>query len=179
MTIYVALLRGINVGGRTTLAMAALRELAEGCGCTDVTTYIQSGNLVFRHRDAASQVASALRSVIAAEGGVDPAIAVRTRAQLTEVVDANPYVDRSDDDTQLHVTFAVDGATFRKDPDLDLDAFAPEEMTVRRHETYLFLPNGMGRSKLAAELAKRGGNDATTRNWRTTRKLLAMAGDLA
>lgn len=182
MPVFVALLRGINVGGRSALSMSALRETAEGCGFDDVRTYIQSGNLVFHSSSAATKVATSLRSAIAAAGGVDPAVAVRTRAQMAEVVASNPYVERAADDKQLHVTFAVEGVTFTK-PDLDLGAFAPEEVTVRPREVYLFLPNGLGRSKLATELAKRGGpgggsTGGTTRNWRTTTRLLAMADEL-
>jgi uncharacterized protein (DUF1697 family) len=179
MTIYVALLRGINVGGKGALPMKALREMAEGCGFADVATYIQSGNVVFRSSEGAGAVARALRAAIAAAGGVDPAIAVRTRAQLAKVVAANPYVDRSDDDKQLHVTFAVEGARFSADPTIDLAAFAPEEVTIRPREVYLFLPGGIGRSKLAVELSKRKPADGTTRNWRTTTRLLAMADELA
>lgn len=178
MTIYVALLRGINVGGRSTLAMGDLREMAASCGFTDVATYIQSGNVVFRSSASATSVATDLRRAIASAGGVDPAIAVRTRTQLTKVVAANPYVDRADDDKQLHVSFAVDGVRFTT-PDLDFAAFAPEEVTVRTHEVYLYLPDGIGRSKLAAQLSKRGQQDGTTRNWRTTKRLLAMADELA
>lgn len=178
MTIYVALLRGINVGGRSKLAMADLRAMASDCGFTDVATYIQSGNVVLRSADSATDVAASLRSAIAAAGGVDPAIAMRTRAQLSTVIDANPYVGRSDDETQLHVTFAVEGARFTE-PALDPDAFAPEAFTVRSREAYLYLPNGMGRSKLAVELAKVRPQDGTTRNWRTTKRLLAMADELA
>lgn len=180
VTVFVALLRGINVGGRATLPMAELRRAAEGCGLQDVQTYIQSGNVVGRSTAAASDVATTLRGAIRELGGVDPAVALRARAEWAQVVAGNPYVDRADDDKQLHVAFAVDGVTFTADPELDAAAFAPEELTVRSQETYLYLPNGMGRSRLAETFNRRGrGKDFTVRNWRTVRKLLSMADDLA
>jgi uncharacterized protein (DUF1697 family) len=175
MTVYVALLRGINVGGRTVLPMADLRRVATGCGFESVQTYIQSGNLIFTSSARAAAVAEQLELAIAAEGGPAPAVAVRTRAELSRVVDGNPYVERSTDPKQLHVAFAVrDAAPAAVDPS-ELQRFAPEELTVSGAQTYLFLPNGIGRSKLAEFLTRQKGAVGTVRNWRTVLKLLALA----
>jgi uncharacterized protein (DUF1697 family) len=177
-TVYVALLRGINVGGRAVLPMADLRRVATGCGFGDVQTYIQSGNLVFTSSAPATTVATELGRAIAAEGGPKPGVAVRSHAQLAAVVAGNPYLDRSTDPKQLHVAFVVEGARPHAVDDLDLARFEPDELTVAEGETYLFLPNGMGRSKLAEVLGRQQGADATVRNWRTVTKLLDLATDL-
>lgn len=91
MTVFVALLRGVNVGGRSTLAMADVRELATGCGFDDVRTYVQSGNVVFRAGGTAAAAASTLRSASARATRLDPAIAIRTASQLRSVIEACPF----------------------------------------------------------------------------------------
>ncbi len=181
-TVYVALLRGINVGGRSKLPMADLRRIAAECGFGDVQTYIQSGNVLLTSPAGAGSVAATLRAAIAAEGGPKPSVAVRSRAELAAVVAGNPYLDRSTDPKQLHVSFAVDGAGPQEIDDLDLAQFAPEELTVAGRETYLFLPDGIGRSKLAEAWqrqhdrgSRRTSAEATVRNWRTVTTLLGLA----
>jgi uncharacterized protein (DUF1697 family) len=173
-TVFVGLLRGVNVGTGTKLPMADLRAIAEGCGFADVRTYVQSGNLVFRTAGSASAAARALRAgVDAAVAHLDPGVAVRTVAEMQAVVDHCPF----DDTAHVHVTFLVEGATPRPVA-VDAERFAPEEFVARGRETYLYLPNGMGRSKLAAALGRGGASaDGTTRNWRTVTTLLQMAGD--
>ncbi|MGI9051169.1 MAG: DUF1697 domain-containing protein [Ilumatobacteraceae bacterium] len=172
MTLFVALLRGVNVGGRGKLAMAELRRITEACGYEDVATYVQSGNVVLRGTGSGSKVAATLRAAIAAGTSLDPAIAVRTAAQLAKIVDACPY----DDTTNVHVTFRVEGGTALR-ADVQEAGFQPERYSVCGDEAYLYLPNGMGRSKLAGALSKgTTAQDGTTRNWRTVTKLLEMAG---
>jgi uncharacterized protein (DUF1697 family) len=175
MTVFVALLRGVNVGSGRKLPMAELRTAAEGCGFSDVRTYVQSGNLVFRTGGSAAAAARDLRAAVAgALPHLDPAVAIRTPKQLQAVVDRCPFADTA----KVHVTFLVEGAKARPLP-TDLDRFAPEEAAAVGREVYLFLPDGMGRSKLAVALTRGGaGADGTTRNWRTVTTLLEMANDL-
>ena len=169
MTVYVALLRGVNVGGRK-LPMADLRKLAEECGFGDVQTYVQSGNVVFDGSGSASSVAKRLRVAIASATALDPEIAVRTGPQLANVVDDCPF----DDTSCVHVTFLVEGAKATR-PAIDPDEFAPERFAAKGRQTYLYLPNGIGRSKLAAALSKgKAALDGTTRNWRTVTTLLEL-----
>jgi uncharacterized protein (DUF1697 family) len=181
MTVFVALLRGVNVGGRTKLAMADLRAAAEGCGFTDVRTYVQSGNVVFAApgRPSAADVGTALRAAIAGSTAVDPEVVVRSAAQMARVVEANPFADRGATDTQLHVVFLADGARPAAAGDIDVERYAPEELAVVGHEVYLHLPGGMGRSKLAADLAKRRDAVGTARNWRSVTTLARMAAETA
>jgi uncharacterized protein (DUF1697 family) len=181
MTVFVGLLRGVNVGGRTKLSMADLRAAAEGCGFEQVRTYVQSGNVVFSApgRPSAATVASALRQAIAGSTTVDPEVVVRTAAQMAAVVDGNPFADRGATDTQLHVVFLADGAQPAGLRELDLERYAPEEVAVRGHDVYLHLPGGIGRSKLAADLARRGDAVGTARNWRSVTTLARMAAETA
>jgi uncharacterized protein (DUF1697 family) len=173
----VALVRGINVGGKSKLAMTDLRGAAEACGLEDVRTYIQSGNLVAvdPRRRKTSAVASALRGAIAAAGAVDPAVFVRTRKELAAVVAKSPFLARGVDPDHLHVVF-VDGKAASALRGFDLAAYAPEEAIAVGSEIHFLLPGGVGRSKLTGDLLRRGAaGEGTMRNWRTVTKLLAMA----
>lgn len=177
MTVYVALLRGINVGGKAKLPMADLRRIAETIGLTDVQTYIQSGNLVFRTaRRGGPAIAEELRSAIRADVGVDPAIILRTLAELRDAVAANPFAARGEDVAHLHAIFLDSPASSAALQALDPAHYAPEEFAANGRELYLFLPNGMGRSVLAADLSRRKPTTTgTARNWRTVTTVLAMA----
>lgn len=176
MTVYVALLGGINVGGRT-LKMDALRATAERCGFQDVSTFIQSGNVLFRSRLGAARVTAVLHDAILEDSGIDTRIATRTAAQMRAVVAANPFLDRSDDPTKVSVTFLFDGVT----PTLAAlapDVYAPDEVQVIGREAYLHTPNGMGKSTLVPAVMRKLGLAGTTRNWRSTGKLADLAVDL-
>jgi uncharacterized protein (DUF1697 family) len=92
MPTHIALLRGINVGGRNRVAMADLREVVLGLGYTDVATYIQSGNVVFTSEEAdTAMIAAALEGAIAEHLGVRPKVVVLTHAELARVVADNPF----------------------------------------------------------------------------------------
>jgi uncharacterized protein (DUF1697 family) len=172
MAPIVALLRGVNIGKRQ-LPMAALRTGLEAVGCTDVATYVQSGNVVLAPpTDAGKDRAGWLEEVIADIAGFAVPVVVRTKAQMAEVVAANPYPQSGG--TTLHVVFCS-----TKPPALtaDLDTVAPEHATVVGSDVYLHLPNGMGRATLPAlveQELKRAGVFGTARNWNTVENLLAM-----
>lgn len=179
MPTMIALLRGVNVGG-VKLPMAELRRVCtDDCGYDDVQTYVQSGNAVFTTAERSpAEVAAALETALERSVGRPIDVTVRTAAQFREVVEANPYADSTDDPTKVHVAFLIgDGGA---DADwFEPDDWAPEELTVVGREVYLHLPDGMGRSKLAAEMTKRGARKgatrATVRNWRTVLALAEMA----
>lgn len=177
MTVYVALLRGINVGGHNRVAMADLRRLLEQLGHADVRTYIQSGNAVFTgDRRDTDALGRDLRAAMSDELGVSPTVIVRTAEELAAVADANPYAaEAAADPTTVHVAFLsaepADPSTFA----FDADAYAPEGLCVGDRVRYLHLPDGMGRSRLAVDLGKRRSDvEVTVRNWRTVEKLREM-----
>lgn len=178
MAVVAVLLRGINVGGKGKLPMAQLRELATAAGMQEVRTYIQSGNLVgVAPSGSTSALATRLRKEIAAATPLDPEVIVRTQGELAKVIDGNPFVARGEDPKHLHVTFLSSPAE-RVLTGHDPAAWAPEEVVAIGRELHLLLPDGIGRSKLAAALARRA-DGGTTRNWRTVTTLLEMAGELA
>jgi len=172
--IYVALLRGINVGGKAKVPMAALRDVCESAGCEDVVTYIQSGNVVLKSKLSAEKLRTALETAIAAEFGFTPAVMIRTAKEMAAVVDRNPYSGA--DEKTIHVGFlhaAPDAATKKCLAAIDC---APEEVTAVGRDLYLHLPNGMGRAALPVQLERcLRPKPVTVRNWRTVTKLVELS----
>lgn len=174
----VALLRGVNVGGRNRLAMADLRAAAVAAGCEQVRTYIQSGNVVFTSPTAdPTEVGERLAREIAEATPVHPDVVVRTRDELYGVMADNPFVDRADDVAHLHVAFVGGTAAASLGP-LDTEGFPPEEAAVVGRQVHLLLPDGMARSKLATAVVRALDGDVTVRNWRTVTRLVAMADEV-
>jgi len=179
MATCIALLRGINVGGRNRLAMADLRELCEQLGYRDVQTHVQSGNVVFTtDRDDLELIGAELTEQLRYQLGVAPTVLVRTRDEFATVIADNPFTAEAQaDPTKVHVALLSaepdDPATLEFDP----QTYAPERIAAGDRVRYLHVPGGFGRSKLAADLAKRRtGVEVTVRNWNTVTRLLEMAG---
>ena len=181
MPTFVALLRGVNVGGRT-LPMADLRTLVEGLGCTGVRTYVQSGNVVFEGSGTPAALAAGLAQAIAADRGFEVPVIVRRAGDLARTVAANPFVAEGlDPDAEprlFHVTFL--GAS--PDPAAVAELVAatrphhPDTFRWQGTDIYLHIPGGYGETKLTNALFERRlGVPATTRNWRTVTTLASMA----
>jgi uncharacterized protein (DUF1697 family) len=184
MPTHVALLRGINVGGRNKVAMADLRRVVASLGHGDVVTYIQSGNVVFtsNHADTAA-IAATLERALEQAVGVRSSVVVLSRAELAKVIADNPFPDETNP-KHLHAIFRGAKATARQAAAIAdaerraADKGGRDQARVVGRTVYLRTPDGLGRSELAAQLAKadpaaadRGG---TARNWATVTKLLAM-----
>jgi uncharacterized protein (DUF1697 family) len=178
MTSYIALLRGINVGGRNKVAMADLREFATGLGLSDVTTVLQSGNLVFR---AAGKTSGALESLLEKETtkrlGLAADYIVRSAAELAKVVAANPFPRQAKDDpSHLVVMFLKSAITAKHVQAIEASIKGRETVSGTGQHLYIVYPDGIGDSKLTgasieSKLAARG----TARNWNTILKLLTLA----
>jgi uncharacterized protein (DUF1697 family) len=174
---YVALLRGINVGGNRAVRMDALRNVVEAAGGTNVATYIQSGNVVFDHASRAeatltTKLAGAIARTFRFTGF---SLTLRTAAELAAVVEDNPFPRARDGD--LHVMVLPAPVPRSKLESLDGVASKRERFDVVGRELYLCLPDGLGRSKLAAAANRHKAlAGATARNWRTVQALIDLAG---
>ena len=180
MTTHVALLRGINVG-RQQIGMEELRALFVSLGHEDVTTYLRSGNVIFRSAiDEASELAARIEGRIAEKLGLGVAVVMRSASELAEVVDKNPFLGGRANPSSLHVTFLADAPGPSTVPRIDATPFAPDELVVVDREVYLHCPEGYGKTKLSNAFFERHlGVVATTRNWRTVTKLAELAGTQA
>ena len=186
MSRYVALLRGINLGGKNKVAMADLRTLVAGLGHTDVSTYIQSGNVLFNAPDDADCAVTArvITEAIAATLGVAAPVVVVTRTELAQILADNPFPDQPDP-RRVHAVVLSEPPW----PDLEvkLDAAraksakagGTDEVIARGRTLYLHTPDGYGRSVLAEALLRvvsspKSGATGTARNWATMTKLLEL-----
>lgn len=176
-SVHVALLRGINVGGRNRLPMADLRRIFRDVGCEEVETYIQSGNVVFAAGpELAGRVPGLVGAAIAEEFGYDIPLVTRIRAELEAVADDNPFLEEGADLKTLHVAFLGDEPGADAVEALDPDRSPPDEFRVRGREIYLCCPNGMARTKLTTQyFDSRLDTTSTMRNWRTVLKLVELA----
>ena len=178
MKTYIALLRGINVGGNHPLPMKELRQILEQNGCADVQTYVQSGNAVFRSAVSdPANLATCVTSAVEKTRGFAPRVLVLTRGELERAAAGNPFPEADENPKSVHLFFLADRP---KQPDLkSIEALkARTEFFALKGKTfYLHTPEGFGTSKLAAKAARLLGVDATARNWRTVTTLIQMARD--
>ncbi|HEX3956912.1 MAG TPA: DUF1697 domain-containing protein [Trebonia sp.] len=183
---HIALLRGINLGGRNKIAMADLRSVMAELGHGDVATYIQSGNVVFTADEAARATAMAdeISAAIAAKLSVIAPVIVLARRDLAQILAANPFPQESDP-KKVHAVVLSQPAS----PDLT-DRFhaaaaqsaakgARDDLRTIGRTVYLHTPDGYGNSDLAQQLlrivaAPKAGMTGTARNWATMTKLLAL-----
>jgi uncharacterized protein (DUF1697 family) len=171
MTVYVALLRAVNVGGSGLFSMNDLRALCVELGFSNVRTYIQSGNVVFDSPGSETVVGTALEGALAAKTGRPVGVLIRTAPELRAVLDANPFRDAKP--AQVGVVFLPKPVT--SDVVAGLVIPGNEEVRSVGREVFVHYPDGMGRSKLKLRFAA----DGTTRNLNTVAKLLAMASSVA
>ena len=187
-TTYVALLAAVNVGKRK-VPMADLRDLLAGLGYRDVRTYLASGNAVFSvpgdaaEADDPTAIAARISAALADRFGFDVPCLVRTEAYLRAVIKACPFPADTLEGKQLHAIFYSTDVAADRYADLDQAAFLPEEFRLGDQVMYLYAPNGLGRSELAAALSKPAGRLkgilATGRNWNTVKALADMAAEAA
>jgi len=184
MQTWVALIRGINVGGKNILPMATLAEDLRALEFSNVRTYIQSGNVVFqsergrKKRTAASDFARRIVETIENRHGFKPHVLVLRIDEFNKAMDANPFPGAQSEPKTLHLLF-LDSTP--KSPDLESleDArSATEKFHLDPHVLYLHAPDGIARSKFAAKVERALGVPATGRNWRTVTKIRELAGTI-
>ncbi len=175
MTAFVALLRGINVGGKNILPMQAFRELLTKLGCNEVATYIQSGNAVFRHSGNSAELPDLISTAIESKFGFRPSVLVLTLDEFDAVARQNPFATEASETKFLHVWFMREPATSANTARMGEFESGGEKFLLTNSAVYLYAPNGVGRSKLAGGMEKCLGVSATARNWRTVSKIREMS----
>lgn len=176
---HVALLRGINLGGRHSLPMAELRAMFAANGAADVATYIQSGNVAFRASGIrrAREIGEAVAAAIAAERGFAAPVVVRSAGEIEGVVRGNPFIAARVDAAELHVAFLSARPTADRVKRLDPARSPHDALVAAGSEIYLRLTKGVSGSKLTNDYLDRTlGVVSTSRNWRTVGKLAEMVG---
>jgi uncharacterized protein (DUF1697 family) len=177
MALYIALLRSVNVAGHGRLSMPELKESFLGLGYTDVSTYIQTGNVLFRSpAKRTSTLSSTIEGRLAQDFGSAPSVLLRTAADLERIVAASPFPKKGADPARHHVTFLATEPTAEKLASFSAPQSGRDELVIKGQEVYVHTPDGYARSKLTgALLERRLGVVSTTRNWNTVTKLCDLA----
>lgn len=170
---YAALLRGVNVGGKNLVPMKALAALFTDTGCRNVTTYIQSGNVIFTADAAvAGRLPATIFRRIAEQFGFSVPVILRSGPQLETIVSNNPYCGKGLPESALHVGFLAERPDDAAVQSLDRARSLPDSFEVSGSEIYLYLPNGAGKTKLTnAWFDSKLKTVSTLRNWATVLRL--------
>ena len=178
MTTYISILRGINVSGHKLVKMDALRKLYENLGFLNVTTYVQSGNVIFTSNDIElHEIERKISQQIEKEFGFEVPIIALTADKLKSVIENNPFLKDSDKDHAfLHVTFLSSIPDHYDAKAIENKKQEGEDVSFSDNAVYLHCPNGYGRTKLTNNfLEAKLKVGATTRNWKTTNELFKIA----
>jgi len=176
MKTFIALFRGINVGGHAVLPMKDLVEVLEAIDLKAVRTFIQSGNAVFRSAEEdPARIAGRISAEIRKRFDFQPHVLVLEPAEIQRALEANPFPEAESEPKTLHLSFL---ASVPERPDLPaLESLKKdsERYALQGRVFSLHAPEGVGRSKLAANVEKLLGVPATSRNWRTVARIMELA----
>jgi len=185
-TTYVALIRGVNVGHASRVAMADLRDLFDRLGYADVHTVLNSGNVIFRApvhggddaRDVTSLLAADISTALESDLGVSAKVIVLEGAQVASSVEEDPLAGIATDPSRLLFAFVASPSDlYRLRPLIEQD-WEPETLALGQQVAYLWCPNGMVASRLAQAVARILGDDVTFRNATTVAKVRAAVQDV-
>jgi uncharacterized protein (DUF1697 family) len=175
MTRFVALLRGVNVGGAKRVPMADLRALLEAQGHAGVRTLLNSGNAVFESTGRSTAAhARRLQAGIADTMGVEVPVIVKSAKEFETIVAGNALAASATDPSRLLVAFTADSDALEGLAALKALVVAPERLLAGRHAVYLWCPGGILASRAAEALLGKAGRAATTRNWATVLKIAEL-----
>ncbi|GIP33748.1 DUF1697 domain-containing protein [Paenibacillus sp. J2TS4] len=185
MTIHIALLRGINVGGKNKIKMADLRKTLESLGLARVQTYIQSGNILFESDEEEATLRQRIEQEIEKVFGLSIAVIIRTSAELNNIVESRPFSDKqiaeaeaSSEGESLYVSMLLEEPHMERIEQLRAYDFKEDQFHVAGRDIYLLFHQSIRHSKLAAQVDKLG-VPTTTRNWKTISKLVALSDEMA
>ncbi len=179
MNRYIAILRGINVSGAKPVKMEALRKSFQNIGFTDVTTYIQSGNVVFTASETeTTKLAAQIAAAIKTDFGFEVAVIVLSASELRTIIENNPLNNGTNDTAFLHVTFLAENPAAFNLSEIEARKQGDEAIVIDGKAVYLYCPHGYGKTKLTNTfLESKLKVAATTRNWKTTCELLRMTAE--
>jgi uncharacterized protein (DUF1697 family) len=180
MTHYISILRGINVGGKRKILMADLKALYEKLGFSEVKTYIQSGNVIFKaQKQEGHQLAQKISEAIEEKYGFEVPVIVRTKEEMERTLSANPFLNQEDTVIEnLHLTFLSDLPVEEKLEKIKSIDHSPDQFHIIRKDVFIFCSGKYHQTKLSNTFfEKKLKVNATTRNWKTAKKLLELTID--
>ncbi len=171
---YISLLRGINVSGKNSIKMEALKTMCTNIGFTNVQTYIQSGNIVFEYKKEKTEILSKLiaQNILATFGHSVPVLTL-AKKDFTTIIENNQFnKDVKKDKNFLHVTILNEKPLQENFNKIIAANYLPDEILLLEKAIYLYCPNGYGNTKLHNSfLENKLKATATTRNWKTMQTL--------
>ncbi|HEY2555909.1 MAG TPA: DUF1697 domain-containing protein [Diaminobutyricibacter sp.] len=170
----VGLVRGINVGPSSAVAMSDLAASFEAVGFTGVRTLLRSGNVIFEASDGsgAGERAKAVEHELTARSGVSARVMLIAEEEFRRIATENPLLDAGDDFSKQVVTFLGAEPMPRRLDVPDAETIAPEVVAVGRQAIYQWCPLGVSKTKLPAAFWRQLDPAATARNWRTVQRIL-------
>lgn len=179
MKTFISIIRGINVSGQKKILMIDLKTLYEGLGFTDVVTYIQSGNVIFRTREEITtmEIAGLVERAIFAKYNFNVPVIVRSDEEICGIISINPFLINAGINTEkLHVTFLKETPASANLDSIKGFASPPDKFAIIGKEVFLYCPDKYGETKLSNTFfEKKLKVSATTRNWKTVEKLHKIA----
>jgi len=178
METFISILRGINVSGQNKIQMTDLKALYEALKFKDITTYIQSGNVIFKSTSASDQkLAKKIEDAIYERYGFTVPVIIRTVDEMEHAISVNPFLKQSKADVErLHITFLAEIPEPKNMESVRNVDYSPDKFIIIDKEVYLYCPNGYGITKLSNNFFEQKLKvKATTRNWKTVNKLFEMA----
>ncbi len=180
MEIKIAILRGINVGGRRKILMAELKQVCLALGLTDVITYIQSGNIIFKTDYSNQEVEQNLEKSILDIFNLDVPVIVRSRTEFLQAIENNPFNIPDADVNALHLTFLKENPSAAQLEGMAQVEVAADEFHIQGKDVFIRCAGKYHQTKLTNGLfEKKLKVGATTRNWKTVLKLKELADSLA
>ena len=176
MTKYIAILRGINVGGKRKILMADLKELFSEIGFADIQTYIQSGNVIFntKRKDDNIEFANKIEQSIAKNYDFKVPVIVRNVEELNEAISNNPFFQKNDKE-RLHLTFLKEVPETEKLDKIKTYDYSPDKFEIKDKNVFVYCSGKYSDSKLTNKFFEsKLKMSATTRNWKTVLKLLEL-----
>jgi uncharacterized protein (DUF1697 family) len=178
MKTYISILRGINVGGHKKVPMAELKALYQDLKFTDIITYIQSGNVVFKSnvKLTTSEISKKIEKKILEKFNFEVPVLVREADEMEKIVKSNPFLkDKSIDTDKLHITFLTEVPSKLNLDWLNNYNFPPDKFIIEGKEVFLHIPDSYGNTKLSNTFFENKLKvGATTRNWKTVNKLVEL-----
>lgn len=179
MSTKIALLRGINVGGKRKILMADLKQLCEGLGFTHVQTYIQSGNIIFKSDEINTLLSTELEQAIVESFGFDVPVIIRDAEELSYATLNNPFLDGDTDLSKLHLTFLKEEPNLENKQATEAFKFEPDQFSIIGKDVFIYCDGKYHQSKLSNSFfEKMLKQQTTTRNWKTVLKLTELAKEL-
>jgi uncharacterized protein (DUF1697 family) len=178
MITYISILRGINVSGQRLIKMDSLQKMYEKMGFQCVKTYIQSGNVIFKHKDCKTEeLEEIITKQIEKDYGFSVPVIVITIDKLKKIIENNPFSkDATKDAAFMHVTFLSSKPKVYAPDVIEAKKANNEEIVFSEEAIYLYCPNGYGKTKLSNNFIENKLKvGATTRNWKSTQELLKIA----